>query len=91
MGNHISFIIWLIFFTLIIIANVIYTFKIIPTLSKYGRNSSFEGLPSKQWKQVKEYKKLCEENNLQKWHAYFAISFPFVELVLLLIWFLLSK
>ena len=38
--------------------------KVIPTLQKYGRKAFWAGLPSEQFKQWKEYKKICIENSL---------------------------
>jgi len=63
-------------FLLVIIANVIYFSKIIPTLNKYGKEGNYQLLPTKQWKQIYIYKRICSENNLPIWHSNFMLVYP---------------
>ena len=76
-----------------VMANFIYFSKLIPALDKYGKKEKnhYELLPSKQWRQCLEYRRLSIENDLSLFYSNFMIIFPFLGLLLLVIWvFLLS-
>jgi hypothetical protein len=48
----------------IIIGLVVHLKEVIPTLEKYGRKALWPALPSKQFRQCREYKDICIEYGL---------------------------
>jgi hypothetical protein len=90
MKEYFSFAVGFLFLLMLILSNLFYFSRIIPTLNKYGQKNGYEILPSKQWKQVWEYKKICAENKLPLFYSYFMIGFPFIALALLTLWIILS-
>ena len=84
--DNIIFIYWSIPAVLLIIAIYGYKAKVLKTLGEYGLDDKEKGLPSNQLKQIKEYKKVCLENNLSlKWYKYMA-AFPIIGFGLLIGW-----
>lgn len=61
-------------------ANFIYFSKLISTLEKYGKKekSHYEILPSKQWRQFLEYRRLSVENDLPLFYSNFIIALPYL-------------
>ncbi len=66
MKENFGIITFFIMFFMAIMANFIYFGNLIPTLDKYGEKekSHYEFLPSKQWRQCLEYRRLSVENDL---------------------------
>ena len=63
-----------------------YKTKVLKTLGEYGLDDIEKGLPSNQFKQIKEYKRVCIENNLSlKWYKFMA-AYPIIGLCLLIGW-----
>jgi hypothetical protein len=56
--------IWAFLAISIITGIVVYRKAVTPTLEKYGRNAAWPALPSDQFKQWSEYKRICVENRL---------------------------
>jgi len=58
----------------IIIGILVYMKKVAPTLEKYGVNAAWPVLPSDQFKQWSEYKRICVENrlSLKYWRIFIA-------------------
>jgi hypothetical protein len=93
MKEILGIITFLIMFFMGFMANFIYFSKLIPTLDKYGKKekSHYGILPSKQWRQILEYRRLSVENNLPLFYSNFMIALPFLFLLLFgLFVFLLS-
>ncbi len=84
--DTIIFIYWCIPAALLILAIYSYKTKVLKTLGKYGLDDIEKGLPSNQLKQIKDYRKVCIENNLSlKWYKFMA-AFPIIEFILLIGW-----
>lgn len=77
---------FVIFMALIFFALYIYKFKVLKTLGEYGLDDIEKGLPSNQFKQVQEYKRVCIENSLTlKWYRYMS-AFPILATVSIIGW-----
>ena len=77
---------WTCFAISIIIGVIVYMKKVTPTLEKYGRKALWSGLPSEQFKQWKEYKKICIENGLSLKHWRILVVSQMAAGILLIIW-----
>lgn len=63
-----------------------YKTKVLKTLGEYGLDDIEKGFPSNQLKQIKEYKRVCIENNLSlKWYKFLA-AYPIIGGILLIGW-----
>jgi len=80
--NIIIFLHWVIFFSLIFIGLYGYKAKVLKTLGEYGLDDIEKGLPSNQFKQIQEYKRICVENKLPlNWYKFF-LAWPIIVTVL---------
>ncbi|MEW6673394.1 MAG: hypothetical protein AB1427_16955 [Thermodesulfobacteriota bacterium] len=70
----------------IITGIAVYTIKVIPTLEKYGQKVICSGLPSEQFKQWREYKKICVENGLPLTYWRILIVSQIAAAVVLILW-----
>ena len=80
---------WLLFAMLIVGAIYSYKVKVIKTLKTFGGDYEEYWSPSKQRKQLEEYKKLCETHNQSLFYFYFLRLYQKIGIVLIMGWIVL--
>ena len=86
MSTLFTVIVWLVFACIIIFANIIYIKVVVPVLNQYGNDEHCEFLPSKQWKQIIKYRKLCVEKKLPLFFSSFMLAYQFIAVILIIVW-----
>jgi len=82
--ENVIFLYWCIFIISIFIALYGYKAKVLNTLREYGYDDVEKGLPSNQFKQIKEYKEVCIKNGLSlKWYKFIA-AYPIIGSILIM-------